>query len=257
MAATGKRARTEAGEMPPFTFKTLSGERLSTSDMKGKVVLIVNTATLWGLCNSLSWRVNTRELFDSVAFTKSRFHFSKSVGTTTVDFLAMNQLAKRFGGDLQVRLSSCDGSTVSFKQIHFTGTTLNYIQVLAFPCNQFGHQVRALAHKLKQIVNKPTSGLALRCRKMLAMTKYWLCSNISDQGKVQHCDRCNSVYRSSNRHLCLSGYEPVFPIMERGAVNGSDAQPIFKHLKCALPYPDDRLVPVRHCLLSYMQRHNS
>ena len=67
--------------------------------------------------------------------------------------------------------------------------------MLAFPCNQFGHQENASNDEI------------------LTMLKY------IRPGK---------------------GYEPVFPIMERGAVNGSDAQPIFKHLKCALPYPDDR-----------------
>jgi glutathione peroxidase len=37
-----------------------------------------------------------------------------------------------------------------------------------------------------------------------------------------------------------NGYEPLFPIMEKGDVNGSGAQEIFKYLKCALPYPVDR-----------------
>jgi len=61
--------------------KALSGELVSLEKYKGKVVLIENTAALWG--------------------------------TTTRDFLQMNQLIEKFGDKLAV---------------------------LAFPCNQFGHQ---------------------------------------------------------------------------------------------------------------------
>lgn len=61
--------------------RTLSGKVISFKEYKGKVVLIENTASLWG--------------------------------TTTRDFLQMNELKEKFGDNLAV---------------------------LAFPCNQFGHQ---------------------------------------------------------------------------------------------------------------------
>jgi len=61
--------------------RSLSGELVSMSDYAGKVVLIENTASLWG--------------------------------TTSRDFLQMNELCEKFPGQLAV---------------------------LAFPSNQFGHQ---------------------------------------------------------------------------------------------------------------------
>jgi len=59
----------------------LDGTKVCMDSYRGKVVLVLNTATLWG--------------------------------TTTRDFLQMNELCEKFPGQLAV---------------------------LAFPCNQFGHQ---------------------------------------------------------------------------------------------------------------------
>ena len=51
---------------------------------------------------------------------------------------------------------------------------------------------------------------------------------------------------TDNKICGCTGYEPLFPIMEKGDVNGTGAQEIFKYLKCALPYPVDRF-----CLLAF------
>jgi len=36
------------------------------------------------------------------------------------------------------------------------------------------------------------------------------------------------------------GFEPKFPLMKKGDVNGTDAQAIFKFLRAFIPYPEDR-----------------
>lgn len=72
-----------------LSVRTLSGEIVSLRKYQGKVVLIENTASLWG--------------------------------TTTQDFVQMNELIDKFGDSLAV---------------------------LAFPCNQFGHQENATESEL-------------------------------------------------------------------------------------------------------------
>lgn len=74
-----------------YSFKatTVDGKEVDFSSLKGKVVLVENTASLWG--------------------------------TTTRDYTQLNEIAEKFGASLAV---------------------------LAFPCNQFGHQENTKNHEI-------------------------------------------------------------------------------------------------------------
>lgn len=52
---------------------------------------------------------------------------------------------------------------------------------------------------------------------------------------------CDSEIRNCLRHARPgNGFEAKFSMMKKADVNGFEAQPIFKYLRAALPYPEDR-----------------
>lgn len=88
-------------------------------------------------------------------------------GTTTRDYNQLNDLVKKFGDKLQV---------------------------LAFPCNQFGHQENTNNDEILKSLCHVRPG---------------------------------------------NGFVPEFPIFEKIAVNGAEADPVFTFLKQKLPTPHD------------------
>ena len=103
------------------------------SELKNKVVLVENTASLWG-----KWKQTICQHLLSIYNHYLKIIFHIILGTTVRDFTQMNELCEKYGDKLVI---------------------------LAFPTNQFGHQENSSGQEIINALKyvRPGNGFQPKC----------------------------------------------------------------------------------------------